>query len=714
MLKDLLKGSCRWNDEERGMIALENFQDWMDGKVVLEEGDEVRYRDWEWSGSMKVMGKLATDKVLGRSSVPEISVSSDKEFEEDDWSQAPKNSWGVVGVTRGCHMISTAWGKDTLSLTSIEVECSAGSRLSTRDGTGIFNVLLGADSGCNWQGASSRVILLDADSRWDWQGARMGWKARDRPGRGSGKLRLLHLCGVGKGCKRRRSHRSGYCQEGKAIIRVWDKRLRGENRKRYPIDKIVPRVGKCCKWVKSHRVSHSSVGGVACCDRGKRLSEGRKCWFSHIVKRNHSNFVFIFRSGTSIALAIKKEWKSVLLLSSSITHLSSIMSEEVADLMKHLKFTEEESEDISPPRVITEDDVTEMNKWIIARIIGYQRIDSEVVLRVFRLIWGHARLLDSCILKDNMFLFKFKTLSDKQAILKRTPWSFEETLLAIAHFDPNLSLEEFDFRPLGVWVRIFELPLGYMKVEIAEKIENRIGNIIATDTRSGEGRMGDYLHVRVEIDCSKPLRRCAKMGVLANGEPRKCLLKYERLPSFYHRCGIIGHVLTECPGFSEQLQQPLQFGEWLRVSPIKNPVESSTIRREGIIYAEGETIGKSLTSSTNSPLSDRGTRSPLGRPWMPGYDLLHSTSSNREDDSNPTDPTGPDSSLPSRKRKNGETSKGKRKIKRVNCQVVHISDSTLNSKVGTSEEEDPSEIPEECAGDIILMAMAEAHPRQEP
>ncbi|KAE8707155.1 hypothetical protein F3Y22_tig00110387pilonHSYRG00987 [Hibiscus syriacus] len=267
----------------------------------------------------------------------------------------------------------------------------------------------------------------------------------------------------------------------------------------------------------------------------------------------------------------------------------SIMSEEVADLMKHLKFTEEESEDISPPRVITEDDVMEMDKWIVARIIGYKRIDSE-------------------------------------------------------------------------------LPLGYMKVETAKKIGNRIGKTIATDTRSGEGRMGDYLRVKVEIDCFKPLRRCAKMGVLANGEPRKCLLKYEQLPSFCHRCNIIGYVLTECPGFSEQLQQPLQFGEWLRVS-------------------------------ANSPLSDRGTRSPLGRPWMPGRDLLHSTSSNREDDLDPTNPTDPDSSLSRSflERKNGETSKGRRKVKRVNRQVVYISYSTLNSNVGTSEKKDPSEIPEEFA-----------------
>ncbi|KAE8735408.1 hypothetical protein F3Y22_tig00000340pilonHSYRG00340 [Hibiscus syriacus] len=228
-----------------------------------------------------------------------------------------------------------------------------------------------------------------------------------------------------------------------------------------------------------------------------------------------------------------------------IRHGAGVQSQK-RQLMNHLRFTKEESEDISPPRVITEDDVVKMDK-----------------------------LMDSSILKDNMFLFKFKTLSDKQAILKRTQWSFEGTLLAIAHFNPTLSLEEFDFRPLAVWVRIYELPLGLMWIETMEKIGNKIGNTISTDTRSGEGRMGDYLRVRVQIDSTKPLRRCAKMGQLANGQPRKCLLKYERLPLICHRCGIIGHVLTEYPG---------------------------------------ENNGRSMTSSASSPLSERVARTPQASP----------------------------------------------------------------------------------------------------
>ncbi|KAE8679239.1 protein AIG1-like isoform X3 [Hibiscus syriacus] len=423
-------------------------------------------------------------------------------------------------------------------------------------------------------------------------------------------------------------------------------------------------------------------------EQDRSLRDDKVDLISHNLKRKFSTFVFVFRSNSFEVMTNKKGSKSGILLSSSFDHSTSTMSEEVADLMKHLRFTEEESEDISPPRVITEDDVMKMDKWIIAKIIGYKRVDSEVVLRVFCSIWGHARLVDSRILKDNMFLFKFKTLSDKQTILKRIPWSFEGTLLAIAHFDPTLSLEEFDFKPLAVWVRIYELPLELMRIETTKKIGNRIGKTIAIDTRSGGGRMCDYLRVRVEIDCTKPLRRCAKMRQLANGQPRKCLLKYERLPSFCHK-----------------------------VSPNKRIEESSSKRREWIIYVECENNGQSMISSANNPLTERVARTPQGRLWILGRDLMLSSNSNQEDDIDPSDPTSNFSGvgfLSSGKRKIGESSKGKRRAKRVNRQVVHISDSTLNSKVGTSVEEDPSELPEERISDVMLTAVAEVQPRQSP
>ncbi|KAE8666664.1 Protein NRT1/ PTR FAMILY 2.7 [Hibiscus syriacus] len=738
--KDLLKDSNGgWIVKERGKVDIKIIQEWEGGMVVFEEDGIIRFKMWEGKGRSRNMGNMKIDKGLERCLMWKINIYKEIELEEEYRRRSSINRWDDVVKYRDLFWIATG----------VVLEYNRDLGLSSYDNQEVKRV-----------GLVSVEIELSYERRYFLY--RNIWKMMIKLS--SHGLRNATCVSVqaADGIGRDRGYSTCYSVQtvgecGRAIVGDGSSRLnRAEQLAEGDGYSVVG--AELCLMSKrrSFRRELRQVEDSETCRRVKGWREERG-WYSWSVIRR-GEFIFL-----SLVIQLSKfglvdeikgsKGESCFFLtidyyfSLTVEYCSWKMSEEVAELMKHLNFTEEESEDISPPRLATEDDDVEMDKWIVVRIIGYKKVESEAVLRVFRSIWGHARLLDSSILKENMFLFKFKTISDKLAIMKRTPWSFEGMLLAIVHFDPKLSLEEFDFRPLAVWVRIFDLPLGFMKIETAEKIGNRIGKIIATDTRPGDGRMGDFFRVRVEIDSSKPLRRCVKMGVCANGESRKCLLKYERLPSFCHKCGIIGHVFTECPRFSDQLQQFLQFGEWLRVSPIKRPDESSSSRKAGIVYAEGDFNRRTLTSSANFPSPDRGTRTPRGRPWMPGRDLLVSSSANQED-TDPSDPTGTDSSLPrtfpdvfvrcnrelieelqdyrvesvraevgsssSGKRKIGDASKGKRKVKRINRKVMNILDSTLNSKVGTSEEEDPSELPEEGAGDAQILAEAEYQPRQEP
>ncbi|KAE8657562.1 hypothetical protein F3Y22_tig00116989pilonHSYRG00276 [Hibiscus syriacus] len=147
-----------------------------------------------------------------------------------------------------------------------------------------------------------------------------------------------------------------------------------------------------------------------------------------------------------------------------------------------LHFTGEESEEIETPRVISEEDLVIMDHWVVAKLISYKKADCEVILKVFRSIWGSGRLEDSIILRENMFLFQFKSLDDKLAIMRRTTWSFNGNI-------------------------IHKLPLGLMRKITTIKNDNKLGQTIAVDIWSGEGKMRDYLRVRP---------RYVKMGKMAS------------------------------------------------------------------------------------------------------------------------------------------------------------------------------------------------------
>ncbi|KAL4296417.1 hypothetical protein GQ457_12G000180 [Hibiscus cannabinus] len=156
------------------------------------------------------------------------------------------------------------------------------------------------------------------------------------------------------------------------------------------------------------------------------------------------------------------------------------MAEEVVGLMENLKFSEDELMD-----------------WVAHSCVLY-------CLERYP-IGGRLPL------GPNLFLFKFKKVEDREFVLNRCPWSFDGELLALKPFD-------------------------------GERIGATMGVHKAVDLQEGDGRMGEYLRVRTEIDSLKPLRRFIALGKLVDGRLRMCPVKYERLPRFFFNCGRIGHV----------------------------------------------------------------------------------------------------------------------------------------------------------------------------
>ena len=57
---------------------------------------------------------------------------------------------------------------------------------------------------------------------------------------------------------------------------------------------------------------------------------------------------------------------------------------------------------------------------------------------------------------------------------------------------------------------------------------------------------GKFLRVWVQIDVTKRLIRGKKITI-EGGEARWVQFKYEKLPNFCYRCGLLSHALTDWP-----------------------------------------------------------------------------------------------------------------------------------------------------------------------
>lgn len=103
----------------------------------------------------------------------------------------------------------------------------------------------------------------------------------------------------------------------------------------------------------------------------------------------------------------------------------------------------------------------------------------------------------------------------------------------------------------------------------AEKLGNKIGNLVIVDTSKTLSGWAKNVQMRVEINFKKPLIRFV---FIARGGGKGVIGKritFERLHLFCYFCGIIGHTEpdSEYAGDGSDNGSVKQYDSWLRASP---------------------------------------------------------------------------------------------------------------------------------------------------
>ncbi|KAL4272817.1 hypothetical protein GQ457_13G013820 [Hibiscus cannabinus] len=146
---------------------------------------------------------------------------------------------------------------------------------------------------------------------------------------------------------------------------------------------------------------------------------------------------------------------------------------------------------------------------LVGRVVSYNPLDGGRVARLFRTIWKDDKEQTITEINPNFFLIAFASASNIDNVLKRGPWDFQNTGL-----------------------------------RLSQLIRHVLSMIMLFDTRLEDGNMGEFLRVRVSLDTTKPLRRCVTLS-RSNAKAVLCPLQYERIPIFYHGCGLVGHTVVK-------------------------------------------------------------------------------------------------------------------------------------------------------------------------
>nr|XP_051229135.1 uncharacterized protein LOC127346935 [Lolium perenne] len=291
------------------------------------------------------------------------------------------------------------------------------------------------------------------------------------------------------------------------------------------------------------------------------------------------------------------------------------------DMLAHLELREDELDDV----VIPVEAVKEFQKdarWLaIGKVHTSRSFSSEALFGKMKAIWNLSKDPICREAGENLFIFQMHCLGDWKKVVHQGPWTFRGWAVLIEDYDGKEDPEKMVFNGLHIWAQIHGIPELYRKKEVLDDLSRRIGKTKEVQMSPKPFFEGNYVRLRVMIDVSKPLMRF--VSLMVEGEGRKRLaVKYEKIPFFCKRCGLLGHDHEEC-GDGAWEPKDLQYGAWmLAVRRSNSQLEPRRfVAREpgrgGFMNRGGFTPGAKKRSSQEAALDDgedlRDTASSPGK-----------------------------------------------------------------------------------------------------
>lgn len=117
-------------------------------------------------------------------------------------------------------------------------------------------------------------------------------------------------------------------------------------------------------------------------------------------------------------------------------------------------------------------------------------------------------------------MFSFKSDLDRKRVLRSSPWTFDKALQLFEATDSCVDPLTITLDTHIFWVRVRRITPLFLTPAMGEKLGNYLGSFVMVDRGLNEDCLGSFLHIRVGLKISGPLKCCVTL-CLALDEPAK-------------------------------------------------------------------------------------------------------------------------------------------------------------------------------------------------
>lgn len=221
----------------------------------------------------------------------------------------------------------------------------------------------------------------------------------------------------------------------------------------------------------------------------------------------------------------------------------------VSDLLQKLRLTEDEGAVLEFSDVEEEETLAPVEHALYGKVLSPVPVHVSTVRSAMKAAWSNPIGLKIRAIGDkgdNLFVAEFGSARDMNRVLTGSPWMVGRYSVLLQEYDEKLTPTEINFDRVELWVRILNLPLGWMNRARGSRALDLIGRVIQMDVDKDGKASGAFLRGRVSIQIDKPVRRGILLRINKSEDPRWFQVQYERLPYICFHCGLMGHSDIEC------------------------------------------------------------------------------------------------------------------------------------------------------------------------
>ncbi|KAM0909138.1 hypothetical protein ACQ4PT_014999 [Festuca glaucescens] len=189
---------------------------------------------------------------------------------------------------------------------------------------------------------------------------------------------------------------------------------------------------------------------------------------------------------------------------------------------------------------------------VVGVFLSMMLITSKQLIDSMKKIWKIRGHVYTSQLADRRFVLEFTEEGDFNHVSKGGSWRFKDDAVLIRVLKEGEELEKVTFTTVPIWAQFWDIPFYLLSKELARDLGSKIGELICIDNDARGDICNKIIRARVHMPVDVAIRRWIPLVDEFTDEDVVVSVFYERLPSFCHYCGIIGHKKERCTTAKEE------------------------------------------------------------------------------------------------------------------------------------------------------------------